>query len=108
MAIHSATDTYAHSVRYNSEYLRHVKGDNGINIADDPYTCHWRYEDAQQVARKIMSKYTKSGSVTTSDLLPDKVPTEYKLYNLYTYVKEEEGQSMAADVLSYSYQNSTK
>ena len=60
MAIHSATDIYAHSVRYNSEYLRHVKGDNGINIADDPYTCHWRYEDAQQVAGKIMSKYMKS------------------------------------------------
>ena len=108
MAIHSATDIYAHSVWYNGNRITHTPQANGIKKADDPEICRPRYEDAYDVAGKIMDKYTKSGSVTVSDLLPDNAPTEYKLYNLYSYVKEAEGKNMASVVQGYSYKNSTK
>lgn len=78
MAIHTATDLYAHSSWANVyckieaknkwEHLDHEKH-NGK--ADDPTTKPKRYETAAKVARKSVKRYVQGGDGTVQEFLPE-------------------------------------
>lgn len=103
MAIHSATDIFAHSVRYKGALIDHTN-----NIADNPGYCDARCKDAQIVAKQMMKIYKKKEKLRVGDLLLSSPPTEYKLYDIYSYVKEASDSNVAAPVAQYSYSESSK
>lgn len=103
MAIHSATDIYAHSVRYQGKRITHSTKVNGVYRADSTEVCTARYEDAQKIARQMMNQYKNGESLSTEDLLPTIAPTQYQIYNLHYYVKQTAGAALAANVVCYSY-----
>lgn len=107
MAIHSATDIYAHSIRYKEKRITHTVV-NGKKRADDVTVCPRRYEDAKQIAEKMMKKYIAKARLRASDLLPTKSPTDYQIYQLYSFIWDVDGAELASTVYSYSYQNSSK
>lgn len=108
MAIHCATDTYAHSAYYQGEILTHTTTVNGVKKADSTEVCKARYEDAQKIAKQIMARYKNNESLRVSDLVLSKAPTSYKLCDLYKYVREASDANVASTVYSYSYSVSSK
>lgn len=78
MALHSATDTYAHSTNDRNGQITHAGG-----YADNEKYIAARYYDAVSVARQIMNRYNNDGSLTARDL---KVPGYYTIgYELIEY-----------------------
>nr|MBP3598937.1 hypothetical protein [Eubacterium sp.] len=67
MAIHSATDTYAHSAQIGGNRIGHTV-DYATN-ADNPDYRNGRYTDAQAVARQMMAKYISGDDLVARDLL---------------------------------------
>ncbi len=67
MAIHSATDIYAHSTQIGTGKgaITHEGG-----AADNPDYCVWRYIEATEVARQLMERYEENEEVVAADLLP--------------------------------------
>ena len=107
MAIHAATDTYAHSVRYQGKLITHTTKVNGVGRADSTEVCRNRYLDAQKIARKIMERYVNKQSLSVNDLILPQAPTDYQLFNLYKNVAEMD-LNAASRVSSYSYSSSSK
>ena len=101
MAIHSATDVYAHSVFVNNHHLDHeTKVVNGKKVpkdewavADDitQYSCRY-YEDATNVATKCMDKYKqkKSGDYSVFYVNGSAGPKWYKIKDIVSNVTEAE------------------
>lgn len=103
MAIHSATDIYAHSVRYNGKHLIHKDKDkNGNPQADSKDICGSRFNDAKKIAEKMMKKYLEGKILTVKDLIPSTGISGYKLYKLYDYVNSLD-KDYAATIKKYSY-----
>lgn len=107
MAIHAATDTYAHSVRYQGKLITHTTKVNGVGRADSTEVCRNRYLDAQKIARQIMERYVNKQSLSVNDLILPQAPTDYQLFNLYKNVAEMD-LNAAPRVSSYSYSSSSK
>lgn len=108
MAIHSATDIYAHSVRYQGSRITHSTKVNDVYRADSTEVCTARYEDAQKIARQMMNQYKNGNSLCAEDLLPQIAPTKYQIYNLHYYVNKTAGEGLAASVASYSCYDMSK
>ncbi|MCI8625437.1 MAG: S8 family serine peptidase [Lachnospiraceae bacterium] len=97
MALHVATDTFAHSayVKVNGEYVRIVHGEDSSTGADSVKECENRYECAKEISKKVIRHYytTDSSIPNKSDAEPsDFVLSKYdqksfKLRNLTTYLK---------------------
>ena len=107
MAIHAATDTYAHSVRYQGKLISHTTTVNGVERADSTEVCNNRFLDAQKIAKQIMNKYLNKQSLSVYDLILPQAPTDYQIYNLYNYVASMD-LNAASRVSSYSYPSSSK
>lgn len=111
MALHTATDIYAHSVRYEDKYINHDIA-NGRERADDPGVCTERFEHAKKIATQIFARYKKKESLTVSDLiLPEsQEPSSYAIYFFYDHVRSASDANVAAGVdnYSYSYSSSSK
>lgn len=103
MAIHIATDSFAHSVRYNERYIHH-------DDADKPNVCRERNDDARYIAIKILDKYKKNKCLEVSDLvLPENLkPSTYKLIRIYGYLLELGEAKLANQAYSYSYHKGVK
>lgn len=101
MAIHSATDTYAHSAETRSGTIKHNKG--AYVDADNPDYVTERYRDAQKVAEQIMDKYRSQKKLTAKDLvMPGNRTVNYQLKNYEKYIKEVDSS------INYSYSYPSK
>ncbi len=107
MAIHAATDIFAHSVMYKGEWIDHTTKVNGVDRADSTEVCTARFHDAQKVAQQIMKRYIAGDELRVVDLLPPEQPTDYKIYDLYTFVNAADS-SVSYKVTGYSCSSSTK
>ncbi|MCI8365289.1 MAG: S8 family serine peptidase [Eubacterium sp.] len=107
MAIHAATDTYAHSVRYQGKLITHSTKVNGVERADSTEVCRNRYKDAQKIASQIMERYINKQSLSVNDLILPQAPTDYQIFNLYKNVASMD-LNAASRVSSYSYSSSSK
>ena len=84
MAIHTATDTYAHSTRNASGMITHAN-----DYADNINYIEYRYLDAADIAKKMMNKYTSGNSLTAKDLeVYGDFTIGYQLVNYNTYIHE--------------------
>ncbi len=99
MAIHTATDVYAHSAMIGGNRITHTKTlSSKLADADNPEYCMWRYYDAEAIAEQIMAKYEKPEELTAHDLL---MPGGYTLrYELMEY--EKYMQELDASITYYS------
>ena len=88
MAIHSATDVYAHSARTRSGDIIHPS--TGIkNGADDKEYIKERYDDAATVARRMMLRYSEKKELRVTDLeVPGNYTRNYELNKYSDYMKE--------------------
>ena len=88
MAIHSATDVYAHSARTRSGDIIHPS--TGIkNGADDKAYIKERYDDAATVARRMMLRYSEKKELRVTDLeVPGNYTRNYELNKYSDYMKE--------------------
>lgn len=88
MAIHSATDVYAHSTRTRSGDIIHPS--TGIkNGADDKEYIKERYDDAATVARRMMLRYSEKKELRVTDLeVPGNYTRNYELNKYSDYMKE--------------------
>lgn len=107
MAIHAATDTFAHSVRYQGKLITHSTTVNGVERADSTEVCNNRYLDAQKIAKQIMNRYINKQSLSVYDLILTQAPTDYQIYDLYNNVASMD-LNAASRVSSYSYSSSSK
>ena len=101
MAIHTATDAYAHSTRNASGDIKHVGGEKD---ADNKDYSEYRFTEALYIARKIMDKYTSNGSLTAKDL------EVYGDYTIGFELKEYDKYIHEVDpsIPSYSFSLSSK
>ena len=114
MAIHSATDVYAHSVFVGNHHLDHeTKVVNGKKVpkdewavADDKteYSCRY-YEDAANVAIRCMDKYkqNKSGDYTVFYVNGSNGPKWYKIKDIVANVTEAENHHAGNMFKNYNY-----
>lgn len=107
MAIHAATDTFAHSVRYQGKLITHSTTVNGVERADSTEVCNNRYLDAQKIAKQIMNRYINKQSLSVYDLILTQAPTDYQIYDLYNNFASMD-LNAASRVSSYSYSSSSK
>lgn len=107
MAIHIATDSFAHSVRYNGARIKHPDADE---TEANKIVCKERYDDAKDIASAIIRRYTANDSLHVSDLVmpENNKPSTYKLYRISRYLRELGQENLAAGALSYSYKESVK
>lgn len=105
MALHSATDTYAHSAQIKGKRIKHT---GGYTDADDKTYIGTRYQDATAVARKIMNKYNAKGELVAWDLtVPGNHTIGYELINYQTYMSQADA-SMSGYKYTYSYSSGSK
>ncbi len=107
MALHSATDTYAHSAQIKGKRIKHT---GGYTDADDKTYIGTRYQDATAVARKIMNKYAAKPSqhLVASDLtMPGNHTIGYELISYQDYMRYTD-TSMANYTYTYSYSYGSK
>lgn len=91
MAIHSATDVYAHSVRTKSGDIAHPSADNQYYIWE-------HYDDAATVSRKMMQRYTGKLELRAVDIqVPGNYTRNYELNKYADYMKD------AGNEVSYTY-----
>lgn len=104
MAIHSATDTYAHSSALHGNRITHGNNySSTVADADNKNYITWRYRDAAFVANKIMEKYNNRSSLSASDLMMSGNCTiGYELIKFNEYIKTVDSS------LNYSYHYKTK
>lgn len=112
MTIHTATDIFAHSVRYNNARIVHPDAD--VPAYKNEAVCKERYYDAQYIAKQIFDRYNEIDRdkiyLHVSDLvLPEnRKPSTYKLYRISRYLREVDQVELANRTLSYSYKESVK
>lgn len=111
MAIHSLTDTFSHSIYYNGEYVAH----DGDTSASSPphtkrseYAGEERWEHAKQAVTLAMKKYKEKKSGSYKEYNPVKGAKNYKMANIYRYVRDVVGGSKAKEFLEVNYSASTK
>lgn len=101
MAIHTATDAYAHSAEDRYGRIKHT-GD--YYDADRTGYIGYRYQDASSVAEQMMKKYKSKGELTARDLMmPGNYTAGYKMINYENYI-----QAVDAGITGYTYWFSTK
>lgn len=100
MAIHTATDIYAHSAAIHGVRIKHEKNySSKVDDADNKEYISWRYEDASSVAKHMMSKYNNKEALTAKDLMmPANYTLGYELLKFNEYIKSINSN------LNYSYQ----
>lgn len=119
MAIHTATDVYAHSVFVGKHHLDHeTKTENGKEVpkdqwavADDIYTYSNRYfEDAQAVARKCMDKYNANvpGDYSVFYVNGAAGPYNYRIKDIVSFVIQAESYGAGIMFVNYNYTVSSK
>lgn len=108
MAIHSATDIFAHSAYEGSTPIKHTKNSRGKLDADDPEKAHERFVDANTIAQQMMKKYKAKAKLEVTDLILPYGAITYKIRDLYRYVEEASNKNTALLVTGYSYSPSTK
>ena len=108
MAIHAATDIYAHSIWYNSEHITHDKNANNKEAADDVDYCRERYTNACNIAKSIMNNVYPDKSKALSCGYIITAASSYKYINLYDYIREVYGHSTAQGYIACSYSFSSK
>ena len=88
MAIHSATDVYAHSTRTRSGDI--INPSTCIkNGADDKEYIKERYDDAATVARRMMLRYSEKKELRVTDIeVPGNYTRNYELNKYSDYMKE--------------------
>lgn len=103
MAIHTATDTYAHSAAVRGTRIKHVKNySSTIPDADNKEYIAWRYTDASSVARQMMGQYNNKAALTARDLMmPGNYTIGYELIYFNDYIKSVNSS------LNYSYRYSS-
>ncbi len=90
MAIHAATDIYAHSAQIGGKRIGHTEDYN--TNADNPVYRNGRYTDAQAVARQMMPKYISGDDLVARDLLmPGGYTLRYELMEYEKYMQEVDG-----------------
>lgn len=99
MAIHTATDTYAHSAAVHGAWIEHVKNHSSkVPDADNKDYILWRYKDASAVAGQMMEQYNNKAALTARDLMmPGSYTIGYELIYFNDYIKSVNGS------LNYSY-----
>lgn len=100
MAIHTATDVYAHSARYKGTVIKHT---DLANDADNIDYIRRRYDNAASVAGQMMNCYLNKRQLTAQDLAtPGNYTHGYELINYADYIHT------LAPGIPYSYGYSTK
>lgn len=107
VAIHNATDVYAHSIYgHNGEkFVRfyHNKEKNGNAYADNAAVVGERFEVAKDVAKNILSHYVKGEKGVAKDFVSNKYnASRFKVYNLDLYVQKAGDSSTANNLKKYS------
>ena len=114
MAIHTATDVYAHSVFVGKHHLDHeTKEENGKEVpkdqwavADDKTVYSNRYyQDAQNVAIKCMQKYNAkvAGDYSVFYVNGSAGPSNYKIRDIVTFVTQAENYNAGNMFVNYNY-----
>lgn len=98
MAIHSATDIFAHSAYVNGKRITHENDD-----ADKVKCIEERYKDANVIAKQMMNKYVAKYELDVNDLILSHNVTAYRIRNLYVNVLSVSNGDVASRVASYSY-----
>lgn len=98
MAIHSATDIFAHSAYVNGKRITHENAD-----ADKVKYIEERYKDANVIAKHMMNKYVAKYELDVNDLILSHNVTAYRIRNLYVNVLSVSNGDVASRVASYSY-----
>lgn len=98
MAIHSATDIFAHSAYVNGKRITHENAD-----ADKVKYIEERYKDANVIAKQMMNKYVAKYELDVNDLILSHNVTAYRIRNLYVNVLSVSNGDVASRVASYSY-----
>lgn len=111
VAIHAATDVYAHSVygycRDSSGKVRWQrffhKKENGNTYADDTTVVQLRFSIAKTVTKHIIQHYINGEYGTSSDFdCSSYNASKFKLYNLHEYAKQAGNTAMAEKLKKYS------
>ena len=108
MAIHSATDIFAHSTYENSKPIKHDVNARGKKNADDPDRIRERFVDAQIIAKQMMTKYKAKAKLEVKDLILPYGAITYEIRDLYKYVKAASDTKTAELVAGYSYSPAAK
>lgn len=105
MAIHTATDVYAHSAEICGNRIKHDKiHSSTVPDADNTKYRTWRYVDASSIASQMMNKYINKQQLTAGDLvMPGKRTIGYGLIKYSDYVR-----AVDPNFTGYSYTYSTK
>lgn len=99
MAIHTTTDSYAHSARDSYDALTHRQ-----YKADDTEYIKSRYYDAMDVAKQIMKKYKEGKSLIAQDLvMPGYYTVGYEMINFEIYMCQ-----IDRSITGYHYSFGTK
>lgn len=98
MAMHSATDIFAHSAYYpNGVAITHNNG------ADEKGTIGERYYDARTIANQMMNRYLAKAPLEITDLILPNGTARYKLRDMYVNVLLSSNLNVASRVAGYSY-----
>lgn len=101
MAIHTATDTYAHSAEIRGNRIKHI---DAWASADNKEYRSWRYQNAASIARQMMSRYNNKQGLATCDLvMPGNKTIGYKLINYAEYISQVD-----ANITGYTYTYGSK
>lgn len=105
MAIHTATDAYAHSAEFCGDRIKHENiHSQSVPDADNKNYLIWRYRDALAVAKNMMNKYVNNEELTAWDLrMPGNYTIGYRLMNYDNYIR-----SVDSSITGYTYSYSSK
>ena len=107
VAIHAATDVYAHSVYgyWDGKWQRFFHKDiNGNKYADDANAVPQRLKAAKAVSKNILARYIKGEQGKPSDFYCDKYNQGcFKLYYLKTYMERAGDSTTAQKLKIYSW-----
>lgn len=105
VAIHTATDVFAHSV-WTHEYGRlfhEIGPGKNNNFADDPTKCNSRFQTATDVAKNILAHF-KNNTIGTADDFCNSAnyDSTFKLYNFKAYLDGVGASALGTKMASYS------
>lgn len=106
VAIHAATDVYAHSVYgyWDNKWQRffHAR-ENGNQYADNPKILKLRFDVAKAITKNIIGHYLEGENGNSGDfycsLYNEK---KFKIFNLHEYEKQAGNATMAENLKKYS------
>ncbi len=101
MAIHTATDAYAHSAEDRRGRIKH---EGNYYDADNRNYISGRYYDASAVARQMLGRYNNKQALVARDLvMPANYTVGYKLMNYSVYISQVD-----PSITGYRYTFNTK